>query len=102
MSASSSVCRATVTRLESVNINSIIVWAGWWNANHTIDYADSPAQWTQFINTVKAVNPDFMLLALINGDAIDMSDFTYTAAMLNAVRQLLASAPFDGLNDDLE
>lgn len=102
MSASSSVCRATVTRLESVNINCIIVWAGWWNANHTIDYADSPAQWTQFINTVKAVNPDFMVLALINGDAIDISDSTYTAAMLNAVQQLLASAPFDGLNDDLE
>jgi hypothetical protein len=102
MDASPSVWRATVTRLESVNINCIIVWAGWWNTDHTINYADSPTVWTQFINTVKAVNPNFVVLALVNGWGIDISDPTYRTAMLNAVQQLMSSAPFDGVNDDLE
>jgi hypothetical protein len=102
MDTSPSVWRATVTRLESVNINCIIVWAGWWNPDHTINYADSPTTWTQFINTVKAVNPNFVVLALVNGDGIDISDSTNRTMMLNAVQQLLTSAPFDGINDDLE
>ncbi len=102
MNASPSVWRATVTRLESVNINCIIVWAGWWNTNHTINYADSTTVLTRFINNVKVVNPNFVVLALVNGDGIDISDSTYRTAMLNAVQKLLSSAPFDGLNDDLE
>jgi hypothetical protein len=88
--------------LESVNINCIIVWAGTWTTDHTIVYADSPTIWTQFINTVKAVNPNFVVLALVNGYNIDISDSTYKTAMLNAVQHLMSSAPFDGINDDLE
>ena len=102
MNASPSVWQATVTRLESVNINCIIVWAGDWNTDNTISYADSSTTWTQFINTAKAVNPNFMVLALVNGWGIDISDPTYRTAMLNSVQELLASAPFDGLNDDIE
>ncbi len=102
MNASSSVWRATITRLESVNINCIIVWGGTWNVNHTISYDDSPTVWTQFIKTVKAVNPNFVVLVLVAGWGIDISDPTNRTLMLNAVQQLLASAPFDGLNDDLE
>lgn len=102
MNASPSVWQATITRLEKANITCIIVWAGSWNTDHTIDYADSPTVWTHFIDTVKAINPNFVVLALVNGGGIDISDSTYRTAMLNAVQQLLSSAPFDGLNDDLE
>ena len=102
MNASPSVWRATVNKLQNVNITCIIVWAGTWNTDHTINYADLPTVWSQFISTVKAVNPNFEVLALVNGWSIDISDPTYRTAMLNAVQQLLASAPFDGFNDDLE
>jgi hypothetical protein len=102
MNADPSVWRATATRLESVNINCIIVWAGTWNTDHTINYTDSPATWTQLINTVKSVNPNFVVLALVAGWGIDISQSSYTQTMFNAVRQLLSSAPFDGFNDDLE
>jgi hypothetical protein len=102
MDAKPSVWRATVSRLEIANISCIIVWAGWWNPDHTIKYAASPTAWTQFIDTVKAVDPNFVVLALVNGWGVDISNSTYSTAMLTAVQQLLASAPFDGLNDDLE
>jgi len=102
MDASPSVWQATITTLENVNIYCIIVWAGTWNTDHTINYADSPTVWTQFINTAKAVNPNFVVLALVNGGGIDISDSTYRTAMLNDVQQLMSSAPFDGVNDDLE
>ena len=102
MNAKPSVWQATATRLESANIYCIIVWAGRWNSDHTIDYAESPTVWTQFINTVKAVNPNFVVLALVNGWGIDISDLSYRETMLNEVQQLISSAPFDGINDDLE
>jgi hypothetical protein len=102
MHASPSVWRTTVTRLESANIRCIIVWAGTWNNDHSITYSDSPAEWIQFINTVKAVNPNFVVLALVAGWEIDISQSSYTLAMSDAVKQLLSSAPFDGFNDDLE
>jgi hypothetical protein len=97
-----SLWHSTAVRLENAKINCIIVCAGWWNSDHTIKYADSPTVWTQFINTVKAVNPDFKVLALVNGWGIDISDPTYRTTMLNAVKQLLFSASFDGMNDDIE
>jgi len=102
MNASPSVWRSTAARLESANIYCIIVWTGQWDQDHTINYADSPTVWTQFINTVKAVNPNFVVLALVNGWGIDISDPAYRETMLNAVEQLMSSAPFDGVNDDLE
>jgi hypothetical protein len=102
MNASTPVWQATISRLESVNINCIIVWAGWWSADYTINYADSPTTWTQFINVAKAVNPNFVVLALVNGGALDISDSANRATMLNSAKQLIISAPFDGLNDDLE
>ncbi len=102
MHASPSVWRTIVTRLESVNIKCIIVWAGTWNNDHSISYSDSPAEWIQFINAVKAVDPNFIVLALVAGWGIDISQSSYTLAMSDAVKQLLSSAPFDGFNDDLE
>ncbi len=102
MNESPSMWKSTAIRLEKVNINCIIVWAGTWNADHTINYADSPTTWAQFISTVKGVNPDFMVLALVGTGGIDISDSNYRATMLNSVEQLLTSAPFDGWNDDLE
>ena len=98
----SALWRSAAIRLENANINCIIVAAGWWNSDHTIKYADSPNVWTQFIETVKATNPNFKVLALVNGWGVDISDPTYRTTMLNAVKQLLFSASFDGLNDDIE
>lgn len=98
-----SLWRSTALRLETANISCIIVWAGWWNADHTIRYADDPAVWNHFISTVKAVNSNFTVLALVGiGDGIDISDPSYRATMIDSVKQLLLSAPFDGWNDDLE
>ncbi len=99
----SSLWKSTAVRLEGANINGVIVWAGNWNADHTINYADSPNTWTQFIQTVKAVNPNFKVLALVGtGGGIDISNPEYRTEMISAAKQLLSSAPFDGWNDDLE
>ncbi len=71
----SSLWKTTAVRLEGANINGIIVWAGNWNTDHTINYADSPSTWTQFIQAVKAVNSNFKVLALVGtGGGIDISD----------------------------
>jgi len=99
---SPSFWQSIAVRLDNANIHCIIVWTGNWNPDHTINYADSPTVWTQFIGTVKAINSNFKVLALVNGWGIDISDPTYRTAMLNAVQQLVSSAPFDGFNDDLE
>jgi hypothetical protein len=97
-----SLWHSIAVKLDNANIHCIIVWTGQWNPDHTINYADSPSVWTQFIDTVKAINSNFKVLALVNGWGIDISDPTYRTAMLNAVQQLMSSASFDGFNDDLE
>ena len=98
-----SLWQPTVARLEQTNIHCIIVWAGWWNTNHTIMYADSPTVWTQFIDTVKSADPKSKVLALVGtGGGIDISTPEYRTEMINSIKQLLASAPFNGWNDDLE
>ena len=102
MNANTSVWRETVTRLDSANISCIIVWAGTWNADHTINYDNSPAIWSQFIATAKAVDPNFTVLALVYGSDVDISDPSYRTSMVTSVQQLMSSAPFDGWNDDLE
>ena len=98
-----SLWESTVIRLENANIHCIIVWAGWWNPDHTIQYADSPNVWKQFISTVKATDPDFKVLALVGTDqGIDISTSANRTLMIKSVKQLLSSAPFSGWNDDLE
>ena len=102
MNANSTVWKKTITMLGSVDINCIIVWAGWWNDNLTIKYADSPETWAKFIQTAKSIDPNFVVLALVYGDRIDISTPNNRATMLESVKQLLVSVPFDGINDDLE
>jgi len=98
----SSLWQPTVIRLEKANIHCIIVWAGSWNANHTISYADSPSVWNQFIDVVKATDSSFKVLALVGTGGVDISTASYRTEMINSVKQLLSSAPFNGYNDDLE
>ena len=102
MNADSTVWRNTINKLEKADINCIIVWAGWWSNDLTINYADSPTTWTQFIQTAKSIDPNFIVLALVYGSGTDVSTADNRATMLDSVNQLLASAPFDGINDDLE
>jgi len=98
-----SLWNPTAARLENANINCIIVWAGWWNPDHTIKYADSPAVWKQFIETVKAVNRNFKVLALVGtGEEVNISSSADRGLMISSAKQLLSSAPFSGWNDDLE
>jgi hypothetical protein len=102
MNANPTVWQATIKKLEAVNINSIIVWAGSWKSDLSINYADSPSVWTQFIQTAKAIDPNFVVLALVYGSGIDVSSSNNRAVMLDSVKQLLIAAPFDGINDDIE
>jgi hypothetical protein len=97
-----SLWHSIALRLKDANINCIIVWAGQWDSDYTINYADAPSVWKQFINTVKSVSSNFKILALVNGWGINVEDPSYKSAMLNSVKQLMASASFDGFNDDIE
>ncbi len=73
-----------------------------WNPDHTIKYDNSPTVWKQFINTVKAIDPNFKVLALVGTGAVDISGSANRTAMISSAKKLLTSAPFDGWNDDLE
>ena len=96
-----------IDNLEGTQIDCLIVHGGEWQADGSIsrDPGVTPELWTNFTLEVKAWNPDMKVLVwatTIGGRYTDLSDAGLREAMYDAVRTLLAEAPFDGYNEDYE
>jgi len=94
-----------IDRLDGLNIDCVIVRGGTWKSDGTISYDSGTTfvMWTNFINAMKAWNPNIKVLVWVLGyNSADLSNPTIRETMYSSARQLLSAVPFDGWNEDYE
>jgi len=101
-----------INNLEGLQIDCLIVHGGEWQADGSIHRDPNkkgeevtPLMWTNFINAIKAWDPNVKVLVwvtTVGGFRTDLSDPVKRETMYNSVITLLNEAPFDGYNEDYE